>query len=636
MPRPGVVFLAGKRERGAKSLLLLALCLLLTSCRGFPPPESEMPRGGVDETWTVCLYLCGSNLESKQGWASKTLEELTGERLPDNVTVVIQTGGSKGWQNDTVTAEKNGRYVIENGTLTLVDSAPAISMGDGDTLAGFLTFCAEQYPADRTAVVLWNHGGGPLKGACFDEMSNFDALTLPELDTAFGAGVAARGGKKFDLVGFDACLMGSLETAATLSDDADYLVASEEIEPGAGWDYTALLATMGRSAVAVDVAKAVCDGYMEKCESRNKGASATLAVIDLGKVQAVSEALDGALVSLRENRGADLHALRRMAFCSRSAESFGGATDSEGLSNLVDLRGMAESLAARPDLNGEGWQALVDAIDDAVVYAVNGSATRGANGLSLWYPRSFRANELKSYASDAALPEYAGTLSELFSASLGKITYSDPGSISEDGLFTVTIDPKSQDAFYDLYVVNRQVDGDYEDTNVDMEDDWENLTFGRDPGWAMAITLNGVALDAQTIAYDFDHILFSCPVTLNGEESNLRIAWMWEDTTGQEGHYELLGAWNGVDHVSGLSDRLEDTLSPGDVVGARSLTTGEVRETVTLDGEPVIDEAPMEPGIYECWFVAMDLHGKEYPSDVLTYQVTEEGKIEIIAITNHT
>ena len=83
---------------------ILALCLTLSGC-GAPGPaaENEMTRGDAAETWMLCLYLCGSNLESKQGWATRTLNELTGAKLPDNVTVAVQTGGSREWQNDTVT-----------------------------------------------------------------------------------------------------------------------------------------------------------------------------------------------------------------------------------------------------------------------------------------------------------------------------------------------------------------------------------------------------------------------------------------------------------------------------------------------------------------------------------------------------
>ena len=606
------------RTKKQIAIALLALSLLLTGCA-----STGTLRGNAAETWTLCLYLCGSNLESRQGWASETLRELTEAKIPKNVTVAVQTGGSRSWLNDTVTAGKNERWLVQKGALRPVESGDAASMGEADTLAGFLRFCAEQYPADRTAVVLWNHGGGPLQGACFDELQSFDALTLAELGEAFAAGVAARGGAKYDVVGFDACLMGSLETAAALEDDAAYLVASEEIEPGAGWDYAAALAAMGRCAAPEDVAKTFCDSYMEKCAQRGKDASATLAALDLSKTEAVCAALDAALAQLLQTRGSEVSALRRLAFCSRAAEGFGGATESEGLSNLLDLRGMSAALASDPARNGGGWDAVAQAVDAAVLHCVNGSATRGAGGLSIWYPRAFRAFDLQSYAAASPLAGYAGTLTSLFSASLGKITFSDAGSLTEDGAFSVSVAPEAQDAFYDLYVVNRRLDGDYGDVNVDMEDDWDTLTFVYDPRWAVGITLCGMVLDAQTIAYDYDHILFSCPVTLNGEKSNLRIAWFWDSE--EDGHYELLGVWNGVDHVTGFSDRLQTGLSSGDVIGARSLETDEVRETVTLDGEPVIDEAPLEPGTYACWFVCLDLHGNEYPSSVATYQVTEEG-----------
>ena len=227
-------------------------------------------------------------------------------------------------------------------------------------------------------MIFWNHGGGPLKGACFDENHDFDSLTLSELDEAFAAGVVKRGGKKYDIAGFDACLMGALETAQMLSDDADIMVASEEIEPGAGWDYKALLTKMGENVSAEKVAAAACDGFMAKCESRKKGATATLAAIDLSKIQDVINALQNALSSLKETRGSEVSALRRLAACSREAEGFGGATESEGMSNLIDLKGMAASLAENVKLNGAGWDKVVAAVDAAVLHHVNGSATGGA------------------------------------------------------------------------------------------------------------------------------------------------------------------------------------------------------------------------------------------------------------------
>lgn len=80
--------------------------------------------------------------------------------LPENVTVVIQTGGAAQWQNDVVEADKLQRFVYNSEGLQLVDEQPSASMGDSETLADFLLFAKENYPADKTAVIFWNHGGG--------------------------------------------------------------------------------------------------------------------------------------------------------------------------------------------------------------------------------------------------------------------------------------------------------------------------------------------------------------------------------------------------------------------------------------------------------------------------------------------
>ena len=44
---------------------------------------------------TLFIYMCGSNLESKQGSASKNIDELLSAEVDDNTQIVIQTGGSK-------------------------------------------------------------------------------------------------------------------------------------------------------------------------------------------------------------------------------------------------------------------------------------------------------------------------------------------------------------------------------------------------------------------------------------------------------------------------------------------------------------------------------------------------------------
>lgn len=167
----------------AASILVLAAAALV-SCASIGANARN------DDSWTLALYLCGSNLETKQGWATRTLDELEGINVPDNVSIVVQAGGAKKWESDEV--PQNGcRLEVRNGTATVVGQADDVSMGDESSLEDFLLFVQESYPASHTAAVLWGHGGGPLVGACFDEVFEFDALALPELDEAFAAGVEA-------------------------------------------------------------------------------------------------------------------------------------------------------------------------------------------------------------------------------------------------------------------------------------------------------------------------------------------------------------------------------------------------------------------------------------------------------------
>ena len=80
-----------------------------------------------------------------------------------------------------VDAAKLQRFVYNSEGLQLVDEQPSASMGDSETLAAFLQFAKDSYPADKTAVVFWNHGGGSVSGAAFDELYDYDSLTLDEM-----------------------------------------------------------------------------------------------------------------------------------------------------------------------------------------------------------------------------------------------------------------------------------------------------------------------------------------------------------------------------------------------------------------------------------------------------------------------
>ncbi len=167
--------------------LVLSLCLSVTACSGkdeedeavetatFDSEEmaddsdsdsdsnstraSAATSSNPDGTWAIYWYICGSDLESGGGAATSDLEEMKEVELPDNVTVVIQTGGATQWQNDYVDPNEMGRYVYNSSGFEKVDAVQSASMGDPTVLADFLSFCKQNYPADNTMVLFWNYGG---------------------------------------------------------------------------------------------------------------------------------------------------------------------------------------------------------------------------------------------------------------------------------------------------------------------------------------------------------------------------------------------------------------------------------------------------------------------------------------------
>lgn len=235
--------------------------------------------GNGQDTVTVMLYLNGSDLESDNGMATQDIREILNATLSDNVNVVIQTGGTKDWQSSAIASDHSQRFVVENGGLTLVDdSLGQLDITDPKTLEDFINFCKTNYPANRNMLIMWNHGSGAVYGFGYDEHVDdyYAALTLDEMQTAI-----RNTGVKFEMIGFDACLMGGLETACAFYDTADYLIASEDFESGKGWEYQNWLTILGTnsSTPMEDVAKVIIDDFVK--ESNNCRSDGILALVDL-------------------------------------------------------------------------------------------------------------------------------------------------------------------------------------------------------------------------------------------------------------------------------------------------------------------------------------------------------------------
>lgn len=149
-----------KRKFWRKKLMamtvLMSLLLSATGCSEDPDAQTSSTKSsGSGDSWVIYWYLCGSDLESNAAAATTDLQEMLQVTLPENVKVVIQTGGAKKWQNDQVKADRLQRYEYSGNTLELKDEADQASMGDPATLKDFLKYGEENYQAgSQNAFVL--------------------------------------------------------------------------------------------------------------------------------------------------------------------------------------------------------------------------------------------------------------------------------------------------------------------------------------------------------------------------------------------------------------------------------------------------------------------------------------------------
>lgn len=336
-------------------------------------------KGGGQDTVTIMVYMCGTDLESRSRMATSDLNEMLKATIADNVNLVVYTGGCTKWNNSTVSSSVNQIYEIRNGKMKCVQkNAGNVSMTDPNTLASFIQWCAQNYPADRNELIFWDHGGGSISGYGYDQkFQRSGSMDLAEISQALNAG-----GVVFDFVGFDACLMATYETALMLSNYADYMIASEETEPGIGWYYTNWLNSLSAntSMPTIEIGQQIADDFVSQCNKSCPGQKTTLSVVDLAEIGSLT--LDkfsafssnmGTLISTGDAKSSDFKAVSTARGKSREfAQS--------SKIDQVDLVHMAKNLGTSEA------KTLSDALLSAVKYNKTSSNMTNAYGLSIYFP----------------------------------------------------------------------------------------------------------------------------------------------------------------------------------------------------------------------------------------------------------
>lgn len=330
--------------------------------------------GEGKDTATIMVYMCGTDLESRSGMGTADLQEMLNAQLGDNLNLLVYTGGCKAWKNATVSSSSNQIWQVKNGQLVCLQTdLGSVSMTNPDILAEYIKWCAENYPASRYELILWDHGGGSVSGYGYDEkFASSGSMSLAGLNSALKAARV-----KFDFIGFDACLMATVETALTVSPYADYLIASEETEPGVGWYYTDWLTAFGKntSMPTIELGQQIVDSFVETCGQKCRGQLTTLSVTDLAELE---HTLPKPLTAFFDSTAKLIRNQNYQEVSNARNETREFAQSSR--IDQVDLAHMAKNLGTQEGL------ALVDSLLGAVKYNRTSSNMTNAFGLSIYFP----------------------------------------------------------------------------------------------------------------------------------------------------------------------------------------------------------------------------------------------------------
>lgn len=385
------------RPRRLTSLVAagVAALLLTTACSG-GSGESEDDQteaaaahtGREGDGWTVLHYsMADTNLEP---FMVTDVNELGQVGSNDNLRIREFMDRSAEYGEDPLLDQGDwvgGRVLDlgEPGTSTVVEELGDVDSADPATLAAFIADGLSTHRAGHYALIISDHGAswpgiGPDEGTA----PEYDVLDLDEIVSAVSDGLEQAGVDKLDLLGFDACLMANYEVASEVAPLADRLVASQELEPGHGWDYTSLqLLADDPEATADELGSALIDGFAAQAEASGTQDEITLSMVDLTRMDAVDEAVDAFAETMAEESAAVAPAVGQ---AEAETLGFGKSPDQAQDKHLNDLGLLAAAIGeAAPEVADQA-DAVVSALEEAVVDSVDGVVTEGATGLSIYLP----------------------------------------------------------------------------------------------------------------------------------------------------------------------------------------------------------------------------------------------------------
>lgn len=383
----------------------------------FPTKGSNGGDSGAQAEWTVLIYSDADD-PVLEGSMLLDLSEAEFAGSSDHVNIVAQIDRLEGTSVGLGNWSGTRRYLITKKpdnklasfTSKQLDDLGELNMSDPQTLTDFITWGVQTYPAKKYAIILSDHGIGWV-GCCTDKgsggsdlpedaagiLSSKDSgfgpntLWLSNIDKALGQAQTNTGIAKFDIVGFDQCLMSQLEVYSAVAPHALYSVASEEVEPALGWAYGGFLGKLDANPQmdGAELSKAIVEAYIDKDALITSGQmpadtidETTLAAVDLTALSNVETDLD-ALVGPLSSSDQTIVAESR-----RYAQSYKSPFGTDQPSSYIDLGNFLSMVAKRTE-SADVKAAIATLMNDyskAVIAEKHGTKRPGSTGLSIYFP----------------------------------------------------------------------------------------------------------------------------------------------------------------------------------------------------------------------------------------------------------
>lgn len=378
-------------------VLIALTALAMLAC-----DSNETDSQPTQESWLIGIYLAADN--NLDAAATNDINEILRGGVPENVTVLALVDraklgeyGSFG-EIDGLEPHSTAKWLrITSVGLEELEDLGEIDMADPDTVRMFIERLLEEPPTKRRAVVFWDHGSSFSFGSDDSARNPSNSMSVAEIAAQFRDDPRDETSAyaRFDLVGFDACLMSSLEALAEFYPVAPLYVGSAELEPGDGWNYRGIFEFMGRTPdltprdLATTIVNSYADYYADE-PGRASGLQVTQAAWSTDSTE-VSRAIDELAKVYEQESGSKTGNYKMVAdLYSAQAESTFYARSPEKPSESTSWMDVGEFLANHGKTGGadvaraaEGLRSSLEKL--RIAHRTDGRA-EDVMGLSIYFP----------------------------------------------------------------------------------------------------------------------------------------------------------------------------------------------------------------------------------------------------------